>query len=126
MVTVSPDDPAPRSVGTTEAAPPALGTDEAAPRSPGNDGAFVCPHCGGPRLVRNGRDRNGRQRSLCRDCGRASRREPGSAAHTEEFRRQVLASYREQGSLRSVCRLAGISRNTLRAWLRAAAAPRRL
>jgi len=91
---------------------------------------LLCRHCGGPRLVRNGHAPNGKQRYRCRDCGRAGRPDPGSAAHPEAFRRQVLAAYQERcsnhSSMRGVSRVFGVSRNTLADWVKksqVAAAP---
>lgn len=47
-----------------------------------------------------------------------SRQNAGSNAYTDAFRQQVLAAYHERCSLRGVCRIFGISRQTLVTWLK--------
>ena len=79
---------------------------------------ILCPHCGGDRLIRFGKAPNGKQKFRCHGCGRCSRENPGSAAHDEALRARVLAAYHERCSQRGVCRIFGISRQTLVSWLK--------
>ena len=83
----------------------------------------LCSHCGSPRLTRDGKAPNGKQKYLCHECGKRSRHAPGTRApstraYPEGFRAQVLAAYHERCSQRGVCRICGISRETLAAWLK--------
>ena len=78
----------------------------------------LCSHCGSPRLTRDGKAPNGKQKYLCHGCGKRSRHAPGTRAYPEGFRAQVLAAYHERCSQRGVCRIFGISRETLAAWLK--------
>jgi len=78
----------------------------------------LCSHCGSPRLTRDGKAPNGKQKYLCHGCGRRSRQNPGTRAYPDELRTQVLAAYHERCSQRGVCRIFGISRETLAAWLK--------
>lgn len=79
----------------------------------------VCPFCGSERMARNGKDGNGKQKYVCRACGRSSRTDPGTRAYDVQFRARVLSAYRQHPSLRMVSRDFGISRQTLINWLKA-------
>lgn len=87
-----------------------------------------CRHCQSQNVIRHGKDRSECQRYLCHDCRRTFREQPGSRAHSEEFKARVLAAYQERASMRGVCRLFGVARATLTDWLKksqpVAAAPR--
>lgn len=80
--------------------------------------SLVCCHCGSQKIVRDGKAPNGKQRLRCRQCGRRSRQSPGSAAHSEEFKAQVLRAYQERTSLRGLQRVFGVSRQTVTKWLK--------
>jgi hypothetical protein len=41
----------------------------------------TCYHCGSENIVRDGKAPNGKQKYLCRDCGRQSREDPASNAY---------------------------------------------
>jgi transposase-like protein len=64
-----------------------------------------CRFCGSENVIRHGRDKSDRQRSLCHDCDRTFRERLGTRAHSAEFRERVLAAYRERASMRGVCRI---------------------
>lgn len=80
--------------------------------------SYCCSHCNSTRVVRDGRAPNGKQRLRCRSCGRRSREDAGSAAHSEEFKAQVLRAYHERTSLRGLQRIFGVSRQTVTTWLK--------
>ena len=77
-----------------------------------------CSHCGSLDLIRHGKAPNGKQKYRCKTCGLCSRENPGSNAYDSQFQAQVLAAYHERCSLRGVCRIFGISRQTLIVWLK--------
>ena len=77
-----------------------------------------CAHCDSTNLIRFGYQRNGKQRFYCQDCQRCCTQNPGSAAHDPAFKARVLAAYQERSSMRGICRIFGISRNTLAKWLK--------
>lgn len=79
---------------------------------------ILCSHCGSDQLIRHGKAPNGKQKFRCHACHKCSRENPGSASHDAAFRAQVLAAYHERCSLRGVCRIFGISRQTLIVWLK--------
>ncbi len=77
-----------------------------------------CCHCGSENMVRNGLTTNGKQRFLCRDCGRRSRETPQPNGYTEDERAAILRAYEERSSLRGLSRTFGVSRNTVSRWLK--------
>ena len=98
--------------------------------TPASEQTITCPHCKDvDSIVRHGRTRGGNQRFRCRACGKTFCLNPGTTAHPDAFKQHVLAACHERASLRGVCRVFGISRNTLADWLekksRAVAAPGR-
>ena len=78
----------------------------------------LCRHCGSDDVIGHGHDPKGSQRLLCHSCERSFREQPGSRAYDPTFRARVLAAYHERASMRGVCRIFGISRNTLSDWLK--------
>ncbi len=77
-----------------------------------------CAHCQSQNVIRHGKDRADRQRYLCHDCGRTFQEPDGSRASREDLQARALAAYQERASMRGVCRLFGIGRNTLSGWLK--------
>jgi transposase-like protein len=77
-----------------------------------------CCHCGSLQVIRDGKAANGKQRYRCRQCRRRSRENPGSAAHSEEVKAQILRAYHERTSLRGLQRVFGVSRQTVTTWLK--------
>jgi len=84
-----------------------------------------CSHCQGTELVRNGATADGRQRYLCRACGRRSTADPRPKGYTEEERELILRAYQERSSLRGLSRTFGVSRNTVTSWLQKKPLPSR-
>ena len=76
-----------------------------------------CVSCSSLEVIRFGTTDGGNQRYRCHTCGKTFCRNPGTRAYPQEFREQVLKSYQERASMRGVCRVFGISRNTLIKWL---------
>lgn len=75
-----------------------------------------CNQCGGEAVVKNGHSRHGRQRWLCRGCGKTS----GERDHRrvpEEKRSSALAHYLEGVGLRATQRLVGVSHNSVMNWV---------
>jgi len=77
-----------------------------------------CQHCHSPKLVRNGLAPDGRQRYVCRDCGRRSREQPRSNAYSAAERETILRGYEERSSLRGLTRTFGVARNTVSGWIK--------
>lgn len=77
-----------------------------------------CLHCQSEALVRNGRAPNGKQKYLCRACGRQSRENPTPHAYPEARREETLRAYEERSSLRGLERTFGVSRQTVIAWIK--------
>ena len=79
---------------------------------------ITCYHCGSEKLVKNGHDPHGKQRYLCRACGRASLDDPSPVGYSEAKKAEILRAYEERSSLRGLARTFGVSRNTVTAWLK--------
>ncbi len=77
-----------------------------------------CPHCRSEQLVRNGKASDGRQRFLCRNCGRRSTQDPRPSGYPEAQRDLILRAYQERASLRGLTRTFGVARNTVTAWVK--------
>lgn len=78
----------------------------------------VCVHCGGDDMVRNGKTSNGKQRLLCKGCGRTSREARQGPRYSEEDKERILRAYLERPSMRGIQRIFGVSRPTLIEWLK--------
>ena len=50
---------------------------------------LTCRHCESENIVRNGMTSNGKQRFLCKDCGKRSRQNPQPNGYTEEEREKI-------------------------------------
>ncbi|MCA1729556.1 MAG: hypothetical protein LC751_09130 [Actinobacteria bacterium] len=74
---------------------------------------LTCRHCESENIVRNGITSNGKQRFLCKDCGKRSRQNPQPNGYTEEQREKILCAYQERSSIRGLTRTFGVSRNTV-------------
>ena len=84
-----------------------------------------CTHCGSEAVVKNGGSRHGRQRWLCRDCGKTC----GEKDHRRvdpAKRSSALAHYLEGVGLRATERLVGVSHNAVMNWVLAAVAGKAL
>ena len=78
----------------------------------------ICCHCGSPNLTKYGIAPNGKQKYLCRTCGRQSRDNPGTTAYSEQQREMILCAYQERSSLRGLERTFGVARSTVIGWLK--------
>jgi transposase-like protein len=74
---------------------------------------FTCRHCESENIVRNGITSNGKQRFLCKACGKRSRQNPQPNGYTEEQREKILCAYQERSSIRGLTRTFGVLRNTV-------------
>lgn len=77
-----------------------------------------CRHCGSDALVKNGHAPNGKQKYLCKECGKSSREDPASKGYSEARKEEILKAYQERSSLRGLTRTFGVSRNTVTKWLK--------
>src|SRR5258708_12101857 len=84
---------------------------------------ICCQYCGGKDLVRNGHASNGKQRYRCKSCKKQSRENPAKNGYTEERREEIIKSYQERSSLRGLTRTFGVSRNTVKDWLKKSTDP---
>ena len=78
----------------------------------------LCQHCQSQNIIRFGLAPTGKQRYLCRDCGRRSRDNPTTNAYSDQERELILRAYDERSSLRGLQRTFGVSRNTVTNWIK--------
>lgn len=78
-----------------------------------------CSKCNSENIVKNGKDKKGKQKYHCKDCGCYGTLNP-NYGYSDEFKQKVLKSYKERSSMRGVERIFGVSRKTLSKWLKAA------
>jgi transposase-like protein len=76
-----------------------------------------CSRCSSTNIVRNGKNRYGKQQYRCKDCGKQAVLNP-SVKYTQEQQEQILATYHERPSMRGIQRIYGVSRGTLSNWLK--------
>ena len=77
-----------------------------------------CQHCESDKLVKNGFAPNGKQKYLCRACGKSSRENPAAKGYSEQKKDEILKSYQERSSMRGLTRTFGVSRTTVAKWLK--------
>ena len=75
-----------------------------------------CIHCGRTDLVKNGSSRHGRQRWLCRSCGKTCGEKDHRRVEPEK-KSAALAHYLEGVGLRATERLVGVSHNAVMNWV---------
>ncbi len=75
-----------------------------------------CQHCGSDLAVKNGRSRHGKQRWLCRECGKTFGESDGRRVEPDK-RESALAHYLEGVGLRATERLVGVSHNSVMNWV---------
>ncbi|WP_425557458.1 IS1/IS1595 family N-terminal zinc-binding domain-containing protein [Deinococcus aluminii] len=73
-----------------------------------------CPACGGVYTVKNGHAHTGRQRYLCRVCGRPFTLHPPQHRISSETEALVDRLLSERISHRGICRVTGVSRSWFR------------
>jgi transposase-like protein len=78
---------------------------------------YECTSCASTNIVKNGKNRYGKQQFKCKDCGKQAVLNP-SEKYSEEQKAQILATYQERPSMRGIQRIYGVSRNTLSSWLK--------
>ena len=75
-----------------------------------------CQHCESDTVVKNGNSRHGRQRWLCRGCGKTSGEKDHRRVEPQK-RAAALAHYLEGVGLRATERLVGVSHNAVMNWV---------
>ncbi len=78
----------------------------------------LCQHCQSQNIIRFRLAPTGKQRYLCRDCGRRSRDNPTTNAYCDEKRELILRAEDERSPLRGLQRTFGVSPNTVTNWIK--------
>lgn len=76
-----------------------------------------CKHCGKEKVVKNGIVK-GKQRYLCRECGKTSRAGDDREKYGVEDKIKVIKLYTEGVGIRSIERLEGIPSSLIVQWIR--------
>jgi len=76
-----------------------------------------CPECGSNWCVKNGHQKNGKQKFMCKDCGRSFIWKGEKNKHPEKVKEQALRMLGEGMSISAVSRVLGIPEGTVSCWL---------
>ncbi len=76
-----------------------------------------CPHCNGERISKNGH-RHGKQRYICKDCGKQFPEAYSLQGYGDEVKKQCLELYCNGVSFREIERRTGVSHNTVIYWVK--------
>ena len=78
-----------------------------------------CPKCGAANgQMKNGKNRSGTQKYLCRHCKKSYTPEPKRVAYDEETRKQALKIYYSGASGRKVGLILGMSKANVYNWIK--------
>lgn len=77
---------------------------------------MVCPHCHSSHLSKNGH-RHGKQRYLCKGCGKQFLEHPASVGYNDVVRQHCLDLHHQGIGFREIERRTGISHNTVIRWV---------
>lgn len=78
---------------------------------------YPCTRCGSINIVKNGKNRFGKQQYHCKDCGACRTLNP-EIRYTGEEKERILRAYQERASMRGIERIFGVTRPTLIAWIK--------
>ena len=81
----------------------------------------VCTGCGSEDIVKNGKNRYGKQQFKCKACGKQAVLQL-SVKYIETRKAEILAAYQERASMHGISRIYGVSRQILASWLKKASA----
>lgn len=76
-----------------------------------------CPHCDGERISKNGH-RHGKQRYICKDCGKQFPEVYSLQGYGNEVKQQCLELYCNGVGFREIERRTGVSHNTVIHWVK--------
>jgi AcrR family transcriptional regulator/transcription elongation factor Elf1 len=80
---------------------------------------MICPECKSEKVLKNGH-RHGKQRYICKNCGRQFGIEASDRGYPSEIRQQCLDLHQQGIGFREIERQTGVSHNTVINWVRAA------
>jgi AcrR family transcriptional regulator len=80
---------------------------------------MICINCGSDRVAKNGH-RHGKQRYICRACGKQFADEYSQRGYPPETKQQCLTLHQQGMSFREIERQTGVSHNTVINWVAAA------
>ena len=75
--------------------------------------AIKCIVCDGESIVKNGNQSNGKQRLLCKECGKSFQSEYASEGAKLETKFMIIKMSLNGSGIRDISRVLGISQNTV-------------
>lgn len=78
---------------------------------------YSCTSCGNEDIVRNGKNRYGKQQFKCKACGKQAVLNP-RVKYSEAKKAEILSAYKERPSMRGIRHIYGVSQPTLTKWLK--------
>ena len=78
---------------------------------------MICPECQSEKVAKNGH-RHGKQRYVCKDCGRQFGAKAIDRGYPAEIRQQCLELHQQGIAFRAIERQTGVSHNTVINWVR--------
>ncbi len=76
-----------------------------------------CPSCGSENVVKNGHIHNGKQRYVCKDCGRQFVKDPQNAPISQEMKDLIDKLLLERLSIAAIARITGVSESWLQKYI---------
>ena len=84
-----------------------------------HNSVMICPECKSENVAKNGH-RHGKQRYVCRGCGKQFGSEASPRGYPSEIRQKCLELHQQGIGFRAIERQTGVSHNTVINWVRAA------
>ncbi len=81
---------------------------------------MMCSECKSEKVAKNGH-RHGKQRYICKDCGRQFGMEASDRGYPSEIKHQCLELHQQGVGFRAIERQTGVSHNTVINWVKSAA-----
>jgi len=80
---------------------------------------LICPSCKTTTgQMKNGKNRSGTQKYICRHCKKAHTRDPKNRAYSEEIREQAIKIFYTGTSGRGVGKIFGMSKANVLNWIK--------
>ncbi|MDM7273048.1 MAG: IS1 family transposase [Sulfurihydrogenibium azorense] len=79
-----------------------------------------CVYCSSEKIVKNGKSNQGKQRYLCKDCGKIFVDNPQRRHYSDELKKIAIRLYTDGVEIAVIARSLEVPYETVRSWLRAA------
>ncbi len=79
-----------------------------------------CVYCGSEKIVKNGKSNQGKQRYLCKKCGRIFVENPERKHYPDNLKKIAIRLYTDGVEISVIARSLEVPYETVRSWIRAA------